>query len=122
MSISNISFSGSESTGSIGKRANASNVRYESIPNDQLEQDTVSFRGANYEGEEKKSSLLTKIFGAAVFSALAIGGLGYAHKADLVGKLKDGKFKDFMRKSDCVTEKCHEWCSKVKEFFTRKKS
>ena len=49
-------------------------------------------------------------------AALIVGGLGYAHKADVVGKLKDGKVKDFLKKADKITEPCHKFCSKVKEF------
>lgn len=115
-----ISFSGSESTGSIGKRIGNNTATQEPRLNNEPIKDTVSFRGSDYE-EKKSTSLITKIGVALGITALAIGGLGYAHKADLVGKLKDGKVKDFLRKSDCVTEKCHEWCSKVKKFFVKNK-
>ena len=81
---------------------------------EQPKSDVVCFKGKDY--AEGNSSTGKKVFGALAVAALLIGGLGCAHKYNLVGKLKDGKFKDFMQKSDKITEPCHKLCAKTKDY------
>ena len=108
-----VSFYGGESTGSVGKKT-ANQIRNVlETPVQPAEPDKVCFHG--YEHEEKSSSFFSKLIGAAACTAIVIGGLGYAHKANLIGKMKDGKLKDFLKKADNVTETCHNWCSKTKQ-------
>ena len=81
---------------------------------------TLGFRGKEIEGDyfdkpKKKHSPLLTIGGILVGAAAIIAGLGYTHKADLLNRMKDGKFKDVLKKvADPVTEKCHKWCAAVK--------
>lgn len=123
--MNNISFYGSETSGSIAKRILAEPVR--NTASLQAPQgDSVNFKGR--EKDEKGSSAAGAILGIAAITALAIGGLGYAHKAGWISKLNDGKFKDTANKA---AEKCHDWCAKikatsikyynkVKDFFSKK--
>lgn len=118
-----VSFSGGETAGSLANRK--ANYLREQIPAPQAPQkDTVNFRGREY--EDKSQSIGSVIFGIAAAAALIVGGLGAAHKYDVVGKLKDGKVKDFLRKSDVITEPCYKLCSKVKacavEYFDKIKN
>ena len=111
--MNNVSFLGGETAGSLANRK----IHYmcEQIPNPQTPpKDVVNFKGKDY--EEKSESMASAIFGVIASAALIIGGLGLAHKYDVVGKLKDGKIKDFLRKSDKITEPCHKLCSKTKEY------
>lgn len=111
----NVTFNGGETAGSISKRQLRNNS--EIPPKVQTPQaDTVNFRGHENNEGKKKTSIGAKIIGLVTTAALIIGGLGLAHKHDVVGKLKDGKFKDFMRKSDTITKPCHEWCAKGKKY------
>ncbi len=111
--MNRISFSGGETAGSLANRK--INYLHEQIPNPQTPpMDTVNFKGKDY--EEKSESFASVVFGALATAALLVGGLGLAHKYDVVGKLKDGKVKDFLRKSDTITEPCHKLCSKVKGY------
>lgn len=115
--MNRISFCGSESTGSVAKRDfnQFHTIKY-AQPQSEVIADSVSFKGR----EEKNSSALTKGLACIVTAGLAFVGLAYTHKADLVGKLSDGKFKDFMRKSDKITKPCHDLCHKIKSFVTKK--
>ena len=113
-----ISFNGSETTGSIAKQNLAlSHPKYCAAPTIEPAQDTVNFKG---QPQEKKSTFFTKLLMAASVATLAVVGLGYSHKANWVDKLKDGKFKDFMKKTDVITKPCHDLCSKIKNFFSKK--
>lgn len=117
-----VSFHGGETAGSVAKRdLNSSTSRREIPAQIQApEGDKICFKGRDYE-EESSSSFGTKLFGTAILTAAIIGGLGYVHKADLIGKMKDGKIKDALKHLDKVTETCHEWCSKVKNLISWKK-
>lgn len=116
MSVSCVSFRGSngETTGSPAY-TNAARLRSVEQPAPQLPNDSVNFRGYDEYGEKKKSKAP-----AIICSVLAIGaaivGMGYAHKTDVIGKMKDGKFKDILSKTEPVLKKCHDWCSAVKKF------
>ena len=120
--MSYITFKSSESTGSIGKQNISQNTsqntsKYYNAKINESTEDTVNFKGTK---KEKKSSLFSTLITLASIAGITIVGLGYAHKADLVGKLNEGKFKDFMRKSDTITKPCHDLCSKIKNFFHKK--
>lgn len=106
-----VSFHGGETSGSVAKRNLNSTFRRQNI----VEQapDKLSFKGKS---EDNASSFGKGLIMTLAAAALIVGGLGYAHKADVVGKLKDGKVKDFLKKADKITEPCHKFCSKVKEF------
>ena len=120
----NVSFYGSnggETAGSAAKRPiSPITIKENDATTPILEQpkgDTVCFRGKD--NDEESSSTGKKVFGALTIAALLIGGLGCAHKYKLVDKLKDGKFKDFMRKSDKITEPCHKLCAKTKDYANK---
>lgn len=104
---------GGETTGSVGKRPavtdNKELVKPASFDAEEVG-DTVCFKGRG----EEKSSFCGKIFKTGMFVAAAVGGLGYAHKANLVGKLESGKIKDILKKTDVITEPCHKACHFVK--------
>jgi len=104
-----------ETAGSIGFRGKSEQLP-ELLSSPQT--DTVCFRGRNGY-EQDKSSVVGKIFGIAIAAASVIAALGYAHKVDAVGKLSEGRFKDFMRKSDSITKPCHDWCHGIKDFCTK---
>ena len=106
-----VSFHGGETSGSVAKRNLNSTFRRQNI----IEQapDKLSFKGKS---EDNASSFGKGLIMTLAAAALIVGGLGYAHKADVVGKLKDGKVKDFLKKADKITEPCYKFCSKVKEF------
>lgn len=113
----NVSFFGSgETTGSVSKQPIRQVVTTDDEPviATQPKEDTVCFRGV--EKNDKKDSVAGKLVGGLTIAGLIVAGLACAHKYDVVGKLKDGKFKDYMRKTDVVTEPCHNACHKVKEF------
>lgn len=104
---------GGETTGSVGKRPavddNKQLVKPASFDTVEIG-DTVNFRGRG----DEKSSIGGKILKTGMLAALVVGGLGYAHKADLVGKLKNGKIKDILKKSDVITKPCYEACHYIK--------
>lgn len=108
--MNSISFCGGETSGSVGKR-NLDVVRKNNIQIQTPQADTVNFRGRD-DDESSAGSTIVTLLGAA---ALIIGGLGYAHKAGLVGKIKNAKVQDFAEK---ITKPCHNLCSKVKNFGT----
>ena len=116
-----VNFRGGETAGSAAKKPLTPTPQKEtetnpiSVFSEPPKTDVVSFRGDD-KIEEKSSSIGKTLLGALALTAIAIGGLGCAHKYDIVGKLKDGKFKDFMRKSDVVTEPCHKLCAKTKDY------
>ena len=115
--MNKLSFYGTESSGSVAKRDfTRQNVVQQVQPIPESMPDTVSFKGR----EEKNTSVLTKGLTLIAAAGLAFAGLAYAHKANLVDKLSDGKFKDFMRKSDAITKPCHDMCHKIKTFFAKK--
>ena len=107
---------GGETTGSVGKRTAATDnkelVKPASFETVEIG-DTVNFRGRG----DEKSSIGGKIIKTGMLAALVVGGLGYAHKADLVGKLQDGKIKDILKKSDVITKPCHEACHTIKKYW-----
>ena len=126
--ISCVSFRGhgTESTGSIAHR---------NQPNQcPTCGGSVNFRGHyNYQEEKKGTSTLGVIGGLAALTATAIIALGYAHKTNVLGKMKEGRVKDVLKKIEPSAQKCHEWCStaktkgtelwgKVKNLFGSKKS
>lgn len=110
-----VSFYGSgETTGSVSKKPIGQVVTTEKPTLIETPKtDTVCFRGSD--NAENKDSKTGKIIGGLALAGLVFAGLACAHKYDVVGKLKDGKFKDYLRKTDVVTEPCHKACSKIKD-------
>lgn len=115
MSIKCVSFRGGESTGSVGYTNNV-NLRNTEQPTPQMPSDSVNFRGYDEYGQKKKSKAVPIIIGTLALAAAAIGGMGYAGKVKALDKLKDGKIKDLLLKTEPMLNKCHEWCSAVKKF------
>lgn len=66
------------------------------------------------EKPDKKTSMATIGISSLVAAALIIGGLGYAHKVDVLSKMKDGKMKEMLTKIEPIAKVCHEWCSITK--------
>ena len=88
--MNKISFCGGETAGSVANRK--LNYLREQIPKPQTPpQDTVNFKGRDY--EEKSGSVFSGILGTIAAAAIIVGGLGLAHKYNVVEKLKDGKIK-----------------------------
>ena len=133
-----------ETTGSVGERDSiksnnssetTGSVSYLKLCNSPapnitraLPRDTVSFcaRDSYYEDEGASASGIA--FGVASAAALAIIGLGYAHKTGAISKISHEGTKNFLNK---IAEPCHNWCSKalnfakdgidkVKQFFNKK--
>ncbi len=103
-SVVNFRGKGAESAGSIAIQA------------EPINKDIVSFKG--YDREEKKSSFLGKLLGLTVLSAAVIAGLGYAHKTNIIDKIKNQKLHDILKNSDKITEPCYNLCVKTKNFCT----
>ena len=101
----------SETTGSVGYRS----FGYDSVPkiDRTLARDTVSFHG-NSDYKEQDSSPVTTVLGVAGMAALAVAGLGYAHKTNAVSKISNEKIRNFLKNSDKITEPCYKLCCKVK--------
>ncbi len=99
-----------ETTGGVGARNNQDSIF---TVDNELKQDTVCFRASAQE-PKKETSTLGVIFGTAAVAALIVGGLGLAHKYDIVGKIKNEKAKEFFRHTDAVTKPCREACAWVK--------
>lgn len=115
---------GSESTGSIAHRNNPTQCPTCG--------GQVNFRGSD-KYEKNGPSAGGVILTLAGITAAGIIGLGYAHKAEVFTKLKDGWMKKTIGKLEPAGQKCHEWCTtaktkttelwtKVKDKFSSKKS
>ena len=102
-----------ETTGGVGVRPVqiSEPINIDKTP----ECDTVSFRGKKSESK-KGPSFLGSIMIALGATALVIGGLGCAHKYNALGKLSDGKVKDFLSKGEPALKTCHKWCAKSKSY------
>ena len=118
--------SSSETTGSVSYLKLCSS----SAPNitRTLPRDTVSFGARDSYYEDEGTSTAGIAFGVASAAALAIIGLGYAHKTGAISKISHEGTKNFLNK---IAEPCHNWCSKalnfakdnidkVKQFFSKK--
>lgn len=106
--ISYPSFCGhsSESSGSIG---------YDNNRMTQNKQYGISFQAKEDKFESNKSTKAIGVIGGlTLLTAASIVGLGYAHKTNILSKMKDGKFKDMLKKAEPAAKKCHEWCATVK--------
>lgn len=106
--INHVSFYGGETAGSVGKRNLEPQVQI-TTPG----KDTVNFRGRDYDEESSTMGTFLGFIGAA---ALIIGGLGYAHKSGVIGKIKNAKIQNFANK---ISEPCHNLCSKIKHLFKK---
>ena len=107
--MQNVYFKGSETAGSVAKITQPQVKRYEKPAEQTPPVDTVSFRGK----DDTSESIGKTAVGILAAAALIVGGLGYAKKADWVGKIKNAKVKDF---ADKITEPCYNLCHKTKEF------
>lgn len=67
---------------------------------------------ADYSEPKKNNTALKVIVGLGVTAAAVIAGLGKGFEP-MVSKLKDGKFKDFIKKAEPAATKCKEWCGTV---------
>ena len=116
-----LSFRGTGSSESAGSIANRENIISFQGPgstesagsigygNKMADSKPIKFNGYDdYYKEEKKTSYVGILAGIAAFTALAIGGLGYAHKSGVFNK------ENFLGKLKPVGEKCHDWCKVVK--------
>ena len=125
MTISNVSFRANETTGGVADRT-VETAKQETtggvgvrkndsiFVDNELKQDTVCFRGSEY-NQQKNSSPLKNLLLLAGGAAAIVGGLGLAHKYNVVDKLfKEGKTKDFFKHTDAVTEPCHKACAWIK--------
>ena len=74
----------------------------------------ISFCGRDNNKEKKGMSAIGIVGTLAAVSAAAVIGLAYAHKTDVIGKMSEGKVKDFLKKLKPATEKCDKWCTTVK--------
>jgi len=106
--INQVSFYGGETAGSVGKRNLDPQIQITTPA-----QDTVNFQGRDYDEGSSATGTILGFIGAA---ALIIGGLGYAHKSGLTGKIKNAKIQDFANK---ISEPCHNLCSKIKHLFKK---
>lgn len=102
-----------ETTGGIGARRNQDSIF---TVDNELQQDTVSFRASQPE-EENRSSILRPVLTTAAVITFLGGALGLAHKYDAVGKLFKNKEKTlkFFRHMDTVTKPCYDACAWVKK-------
>lgn len=109
-----VSFSGGETTGSVGVRSNKQILK---DPLEILPQtpggDAINFRGQDYE-EYSPSAGATLLKGLAS-TVLAVGALGLIHKHNVLDKIKNDKVKNYIEK---VTEPCYKICHKAKELVT----
>lgn len=107
--MNGISFYGGETAGSVAKR-NVNNLRFNEVstPVQTPKSDTVNFRGRDDEG----SSVGSTIGKFAFWTALIVGGLGFAHKKDWVSKIKNQNLQKYAEK---ITKPCYEACIKVKD-------
>ena len=141
MTISNVSFRANETTGGVadrtvetakqettggvGVRKNNDSI----FVDNELKQDTVCFKAAASQPEQKKSSPLKTFILFLGGAAAIVGGLGLAHKYNVVGKIGNEKARKFFQHTDTVTEPCHKACAwvktncwdKVVKFFSSKK-
>ena len=109
--VSNISFYGGETTGSIGKRNIDNTLRKDTFQIQTPQKDSVNFKGR----DDEESSFGSTLFKGLVSIAVIVGALGLAHKANLSGKIKNGKLKNIINKANKITEPCYNICHKAKE-------
>lgn len=106
---------GGETSGSIGKFPVMRNNTTRNTDNST--ENAINFRGRSGDYYEKSSpSAGSIVLGSLLTAGILIGGLGYAHKTDIVSKIKNDKVRNFLQKADVITKPCHDICSKVKNF------
>lgn len=105
----NVSLNGSESAGSVAYRMN--NQAYPQTP----KYSNMNFRGRDDYYEERGSKGLKVLLGLAGATVLVIGGLGIAHKKDVLSKISNEKVKNILSKAKPAAETCYKWCHKVKK-------
>lgn len=108
----NVSLNNAETSGSIAYRAYN---KTSNCPPETPNCSSVNFKGRDDYYEEKGGKAAKVIIGLAAAAAVVIGGLGIAHKKDVLSKIKNDKVKDILSKAQPAAEKCYEWCSKAKD-------
>ena len=127
MTISNVSFRANETTGGVADRT-VETAKQETtggvavrknndsiFVDNELKQDTVSFRAAAPQQEQNKSSAFKTLVYLAGAALGIVGACGLAHKYNLVGKISNEKARKFFQHTDTVTEPCHKACAWVKK-------
>ena len=114
-SINNARFDKSETTGSVGYLRSVDNQTV-AIPKANLNfrGEPDSFEYQNAEPQKKSISPWTIVGGLVLTGCAIVGGLGYTHKKELIKNMSDGKIKDLLMKLEPAGEKCHKWCSSIK--------
>lgn len=116
---------------SVAFNGYSNNVRYAQKQQDSPVE-TMSFKANNYpyyNEEPKKSKAGWIIGGTLLATALAIVGMGYAHKYN--DKITNETLKKVANWAEPATKKCHEWCAwakntgkdcidKIKSWFPKK--
>ncbi len=113
--MNSVCFQGSEAAGSVAKVYQPQAKKFEQPVEQTLQNDTVSFRG-NKDKNDSAESVGKALAGILALTALIIGGLGYAHKENWAGKLKNEKVKNTITK---IAEPCYKLCHKTKEFAVK---
>ena len=111
----NVYFKGSETAGSIAKTNLAQTRRCAVTDTSTPDKDAVCFRG-NMDKSDSAESVGKVFAGIAAAAVLIAGGLGYAHKAGWVNKIKSEKVKEFVSK---MSEPCYNTCHKTKEYAVK---
>ena len=75
----------------------------------------VNFLGRDNYHKEKSEKAGKVLIGLAVIAATVIGGIGYAHKIDVLSKIKNEKLKDALTHFEPAAKTCHKWCSQIKK-------
>lgn len=75
----------------------------------------LNFKGRDDRYEEKGEKAVKVIAGLVGAAALVIGGLGIAHKKNVLSKVSNEKVKNVLSKAEPAAEKCYEWCHKIKD-------
>ena len=109
--------SGGECAGSIGNRTHSNCPTCGAEVN--FKENRMGYHhgyreDAKYFVSEKKGNnkALKWIVGLSVATIAGIVGLGKGFQP-MLSKLKDGKFKDFIKKAEPVANKCKDWCGTV---------
>ena len=101
-----------ETTGGVGARNNQDSIF---TVDNELKQDTVSFRASEDDKPKKKPSAGLIAATLLADTAILVGLLGLAKKYDVVNKyVKNEKAKEILNKTEVVTEPCYKACKWIK--------
>ena len=119
MTVGCVSFHGyHETAGSVGYHETAGSVGNSvDRKNTNNFNNGVNFKAGEYPyyNQEPKNNhtTLKVVLGAAISAAAVIGGMALAHKYG--GKINNESAQKVLNWASPATEKCHSWCSFVKE-------